>query len=63
MPIDETFTHVFGIRDGQVVTYRWFRTREEGLAAAGLRLGHPGLGERLGAVGGNASPPTGSAYS
>jgi ketosteroid isomerase-like protein len=36
VPIDETFTHVFGMRDGQVVSYRWFRTREEGLAAAGL---------------------------
>jgi len=36
VPIDETFTHVFGLRDGQVVNYRWFRTREEGLEAAGL---------------------------
>jgi ketosteroid isomerase-like protein len=36
VPIDATFTHVFGLRDGQVVSYRWFRTREEGLAAAGL---------------------------
>jgi ketosteroid isomerase-like protein len=36
VPIDETFTHVFGLRDGQVVSYRWFRTREEGLAAAGI---------------------------
>ena len=38
VPIDETFTHVFGLRDGVVVDYRWFRTREEGLAAAGLAL-------------------------
>jgi ketosteroid isomerase-like protein len=36
VPIDETFTHVFGLRDGQVVTYRWFRTRAEGAEAAGL---------------------------
>ncbi len=35
-PIDETFTHVFSLRDGQVATYRWFRTRPEGLEAAGL---------------------------
>jgi len=36
VPIDETFTHVFATCDGQVVSYRWFRTREEGLEAAGL---------------------------
>ena len=36
VPIDETFTHVYGLRAGQVVSYRWFRTREEGLEAAGL---------------------------
>ena len=36
VPIDETFTHVYGFRDGQVVSYRWFRTREEGLEASGL---------------------------
>ena len=49
VPIDETFTHVFGLRDGQVVSYRWFRTREEGLAAAGLAVGHgPSQRECLG---------------
>ena len=37
MPIDETFTHVFGLRDGQVVELpRGSGRREEGLAAAGL---------------------------
>jgi ketosteroid isomerase-like protein len=36
VPIDETFTHVFTLREGRVATYRWFRTRAEGLDAAGL---------------------------
>jgi ketosteroid isomerase-like protein len=36
VPIDETFTHVLDIEDGQVVTYRWFSTRAEGREAAGL---------------------------
>jgi ketosteroid isomerase-like protein len=33
VPIDEVFSHVFRIHDGRVVSYEWFRTREEGLAA------------------------------
>jgi ketosteroid isomerase-like protein len=36
VPVDETFTHVLDMRDDQVVTYRWFSTRAEGRAAAGL---------------------------
>jgi ketosteroid isomerase-like protein len=36
VPIDETFTHVLDIENDQVVTYRWFSTRAEGRAAAGL---------------------------
>ncbi|MBN1528639.1 MAG: nuclear transport factor 2 family protein [Thermoleophilaceae bacterium] len=36
VPIDETFTHVLDIRDGRIVAYRWFSTRAEGRAAAGL---------------------------
>ena len=36
VPIDETFTHVLDIEDGQVVTYRWFSTLAEGREAAGL---------------------------
>jgi ketosteroid isomerase-like protein len=35
-PVDQTFTHVFGLSDGEVVTYRWFRTQDEGREAAGL---------------------------
>jgi ketosteroid isomerase-like protein len=35
-PIDATFSHVFGFRDGRVVRYRWFATVPEGRAAAGL---------------------------
>ena len=36
VPIDETFTHVFGLQEGRVVSYRWFRTRAEGAESAGL---------------------------
>ena len=35
-PIDSTLAHVYGLRDGQVVRYRWFATVAEGREAAGL---------------------------
>jgi ketosteroid isomerase-like protein len=35
-PIDATLAHVYGLRDGLVVRYRWFATAAEGREAAGL---------------------------
>ena len=36
VPMDGRFAHVWRFRDGRAVSYEWFLSREEGLAAAGL---------------------------
>ena len=36
IPLEQTFTHVWRGRGDQAVSFEWFLTREEGLAAAGL---------------------------
>jgi ketosteroid isomerase-like protein len=36
VPMNQRFAHVWRFRGGQVVSYEWFLSREEGLAAAGL---------------------------
>jgi hypothetical protein len=32
--LEQTTAHVFTVRDGRIVRFRWFHTREEALAAA-----------------------------
>ncbi|HEU0025041.1 MAG TPA: nuclear transport factor 2 family protein, partial [Thermoleophilaceae bacterium] len=36
VPMDQRFAHVWRFRGDQTVSYQWFFTREEALAAAGL---------------------------
>jgi ketosteroid isomerase-like protein len=36
VPLEQSFAHVWRGRGGDAVSFEWFLTREEGLAAAGL---------------------------